>query len=315
MALSVISITPQHQSINNTVDPNIVLTFSSNVDPFTIASGISLYTLGSGLWTGPDLAKLDTIYRNTSDSIQEYISIPITYTVNNNIVTIHPQEKLLPNKEYYISIFSGTDITKFVSTLTTTAPIYERISNSAGIVNILSAYTGSTNGQYQLIFSGSNTFSLTFNSTILGDYTLPEEDNTELSIGDLSLSFTGTFDSGDTVSIDVIKGVCLDSIFKSKFTTGIYEYEEPSSETIEETGLPKEVLYITQTIPENLSINNHRCNPVTIRFNKTLDNTQNLINKIKIIKETNDLRPKKNVNFYYKIIGDTLKIYLLNVIQ
>lgn len=315
MALNILSITPQNLSTNNLIDTNIIITFSANIDPFTLASGISLYTTTSGLWSGPDLAKLDTVYRDVLDTSGEYIQVPVRYTVNNNIVTIEPQVALIPNKEYYISIFSGTDITKFVSTLTTSEPEYERISNSAGIVNITSAYIGLVDGSYQLIFSSETNFSLTFNSTILGEYALPTEDNTELNIGDLNISFTGTFNAGDTVTIDVLKGTFLDAIFKSKFSTGSYEYEEPISEQLDNTNLSQSVLYVTQTIPTDLSINNYRCNPITIKFNKNLNNTQNLLNKIRITKETNDLRPIKNVNFYYKIINDTLKIYLLNVIQ
>lgn len=313
MSLNVLTVTPSNNSINIPIDNNIVITFDSNLDPFSILNGITLYTENQGLWSGPDLALLDTKYRDVLDFSTDYVTFPVTYTVTNNTVTLTPTIPLLPNKEYFVSIFPGNNAERFVSTITVQEPEYTRDGTSTGTVNITSSYTGTTNGTYLLTFTGARSFSASFGATYLDDYSFTT-DNEVVNLGNIKISFTGTFDSGDIIEIDVVQAGGLSSIVKTSFTTSSLTTTVPISDKLKELVLDSD-LYIVQTIPQNLSINNAKCNPITIKFNKNIDPSQDIINKIIITKKSFDARPEKIVSYYYKITNNIIKIYLTNVVS
>lgn len=313
MSLNVLTVTPSNNSINIPIDNNIVITFDSNVDPFSILNGITLYTENQGLWSGPDLALLDTKYRDVLDFSTDYVTFPVTYTVTNNTVTLTPTIPLLPNKEYFVSIFPGNNAERFVSTVTVQEPEYTRDGTSTGTVNITSSYTGTTNGTYLLTFTGARSFSASFGATYLDDYSFTTN-NEVINLGNIKISFTGTFDSGDVIEIDVVQACGLSSIVKTSFITSSLTTTVPVSDKLKELVLDSD-LYIVQTIPQNLSINNAKCNPITIKFNKNIDPSQDIINKIIITKKSFDARPEKIVSYYYKITNNIIKIYLTNVVS
>ena len=314
MSLNILNITPVNKSINIPIDTTILVELDGPVDPFTVINGISLYTVSSGLWTGPDSAILDEPDISGIQENEDYVQYALRYTIDGNKIFIQPITSLLPDLTYYLSIFPGNDTSRYLSSPTTAEPTYLRDSSSDGIINILSAYTGNINGTFTLEIIGPNILDVTKNGEAVGEFEY--KDGEELNLGELKISISNTFDIGDTISIDVFKAQGLTSIYKTSFVTGKYTTFEPHSQSL--TVPPGNILdqlilplKIVSTIPDNLSINNDRCNPITIKFNKPIKTDQNITSKIRITRQDILNELKRDISYYYKINNDTIKIYLV----
>lgn len=308
MALIVTSITPSHNSINIPLDSKIQIIFNQEIDPFTVHSGISIYTLSDSTWSGPDLSILDTKYDEVTSIGDNYIYYDFSYTIDGNILNIELTKPLIQDRKHYISIYPGNNATRFLSSKTVESPVYTRIGSSAGIVNITSPYIGSNNSSFEILVTDINTVNVSKSGSFLGSFEFIE--GQEINIGELKFSITGSFDIGDLIDIDVFAAVGCSVLYKSEFVTNKYLISAPVSNNITNTNLllPE----IVATIPEDLSVNNDKVNPIIIKFNKNIDNTQDMSDKIKITKINIDTNKKRNITYYYKIENNILKIYMLN---
>jgi hypothetical protein len=307
--LTISSILPSDKSINVPIDQSIQIVFSEPIDPFTITNGISLYTASDGIWTGSGLSKLDTQYTEVTNTSDDYNTVQFTYTISNNTLTIKPVSNLLEDKTYYLSIFPGTDFTKVISAKTFDAPVYT--SAPSGTITIESSYTGTENGTYNLLFTANDTFDLSFNSIYVDSYTFNADEVLELD--NISITLSGTFERDNEVDITVYKGIGISSLYKISFITNKYTIATPTSQKIDDYNYNGEAVFkVTNSIPENSSVNNSPCNPITIRFNTNLNQAQNLSDKISI-KRTSLLDGKvKELNYKYKILNNTIKLYLVS---
>ena len=128
MTLSVVSINPHDQQLNVPIDRLITLTFSQAIDPFTVKNGLAVYTHGGQSWTGSELASLAT---KTSDIASlglqnNYLDFSYTLSEDKTILQIVPTSGFLPEAQYYVQIFPGTDATRYLSTSTTNSPTYTK---------------------------------------------------------------------------------------------------------------------------------------------------------------------------------------------
>lgn len=307
--LTISSILPLDKSINIPIDKSVQIVFSEPIDPFTIKNGISLYTSSNGIWTGPALSHLDTQYSEVTDVLDDYNIVDFTYTINDNTLTIKPIANLLEDKTYYLSIFPGTDFTKVISTKTFDAPIYTFAPS--GTISIESSFTGIENGIYNLFFTSSNTFDLSFNSVYVDSYTFTYDQI--LTLDNINIKLNGAFEINNVVDITVYKGAGISSLYKTSFTTNKYTTSIPTSQKIDDYTYNGDSLFkITNAIPENNSVNNSPCNPITIRFNTNLNMAQELSNKI-AIKRISLLDGKvKELKYRYKILNNSIKLYLVS---
>jgi hypothetical protein len=316
MSLSVLNMTPVDGSINLPLDSTFLIEFDSPIDPFTVKNGISLYTISTGLWTGPDLAILDTSSNSLDNSPDEFIQYQFNYTLNGNQLFIKPTSSLVPERQHYISIFPGDDTSRFISSVTVSEPIYLRSASASGTLEIVSSYTGNTNDTFVIDILSGNRIDVTKGAIYVGEFTYQQLQ--EVDLGELKVSFSGSFDIGDSISIDVFKASGLTSIYKTTFETSKYNTLTPESTSL--TVPPGNILdqlqnpmRIVKTIPDNVTFNNVKYNPITIKFNRPIKSPQELMDKIKIKRIDMILDQKRDINFYYKINNDTLKIFLLSV--
>lgn len=293
MALSVISCNILNNAIDIPIDKVIEITFNQEVDRYTIEQGINIYT-DSGLGN------------NSLDIGIEFSYYDFTYELLGNRVVITTTKPLLKNKKHYISIFPGNDASRFISSLTTSAPIYTRLDSSTGTLTIKSAYTGKENATYNIVFIDTNKVSVSDSNGFIGEFltNVPE-----VNFGALSVSFIGAFDIADSIDIDCFKADGLDNILEIKFITSQYNTVLPLSEPLDQT-LDYIPLQIVSISPENLSINNQRCNPIIIKFNKNLDPNQDFSNKIKIKKKNYVSNSNGYVKYIPQIQNNILKLYL-----
>lgn len=321
MELIVSSITPIDAALNQPIDSKITIEFNQPIDPFTVQKGISLYTPTDKLWIGSELSILDTRYKDVMDIGEEYSYFQYDYTINGNILTITPQESLLPERKYYIAIFPGNDASRYVSSLTVSDPVITRVGSSDGSVNILSSFLGNTACSIELTFNGAGSFDVVKDGlTYIGSFNYIENEEVSLGsdLGNLKISVSGAFDDGDTVDIDLFPASGTTSIYRTSFTTSKYTQAIPSKQSVRVTDLSqvsiaRAKLAIIKSIPENNSINNARCNPVTLKFNATIDPNQNL-SEIIIVKRKHIITDvERRINFFYKITGDTVKLFLTTV--
>lgn len=313
MDLSVISITPEDGEKKVRIDSSIVIEFSDPIDPFSVSKGISIYTPNTVLWSGPDMAQLDTKYKDILHTDEEFTYYPLKYTVDGNKVTIKPQISFTQNKIHYISIYPGNDVTRYVSKATFSKPVITRIGNSEGLIDITSSYSGNVDGIYEITFIDSDTINVVLNNTIAKTFNVVCDE--ELSIGDLCIMISGEFESGDSVSIDVFKASGVTKVYKNSFVTTEYDIKSTASNRIEDkinnNKLTTKPLQVVATIPKSLSVNNSISNPVTIKFNQELDTTQKFLDCINITKTSLVNGKVKALDFFVKPVNDTIKIYII----
>jgi hypothetical protein len=314
MALQILTVNPENGKIDVPIDSNIVIELDGVVDPFTVSSGISLYTKSDGLWSGPDLAQLDTQYSDVLDIQKENTYYPFTYQISGNTIAIAPTVSLIPNKEHYISIYPGNDATRYISGTTVLTPLV--IAPSGNNVKVMSSYTGINNDTFEITFNSSDGLAtdiidVSKGIKFVGSFPfLPDED---INIGELTIRLHGTWDIDNSISIPVQKAVGLTSVYEVKFTTSKYTTTVPRSHKVEYSTDSIDSLKVIKTIPEDMSQNNKIVNPISIKFNKQLNPTQIINDKIKVRRIGMDTSIVRNINHYYRIEGDTLKIFMLSV--
>ena len=294
MILQVLSTLP-HQGDNDiAIDSPVIVNFNQAVDKFTIENGVSLYILDNELG---------------------YEFLPYAYTFIGNRLTITPTS-LVPNKKHFLSILPGNDPSRFLSSETISAPIYTRVGLSTGTAEILSYFSGVANATFTLVVGANNTVDITKGITYIGSFTYTPD--TPISIGEFSFSLNGIFDEGDEISINCFKAVGVDVIYKVDFDTTEYTTIangsfEITDEYLDSHDIINTSLYIVDSIPENLSVDNIKCNPIVLKFNKDLVQDQDIASKLKITKSEILGSGKRNVEFESVISGNILKIYLKSV--
>lgn len=315
MALTVLAITPEDLNNSVTIDSKVVIEFNGSVDPFTLANGISVYAETENLWSGPDLAALDTKYRDVLLIGQDYSYYPFTYSVDGNTVTLNLQVSMIPDKTHYVSVLPGDDATRYVSSPTTGAPVYNKIDPLlSGTVDIVSQFTGPSTGAYTLTFTDTNKVDVILDADYLGEFIYINGE--ELNLGALKVSISGNWTINDTVSIPVYKASGVDVVYKSKFITTKYTVTTPTSIRIEDKLKAQSIaksLKVIGTIPQGLSVNNSKCNPIVIKFSAPIDATQDFTSKIRISKTSLVTGQIKAVSYFVKATGDTIKIYLVAI--
>jgi hypothetical protein len=304
MDLLALNSTPLTGSISVPLDTKIELEFNQPIDPFTVQNGIVLYTLTSGLWTGPELSILDNQWSDVLDTSGEYTYYPYNFTIEGNKVKITPSISLAADKKYYLTVLPGDNPLRYLSKSTISA----FTKSSSGAVNALSSYTGSTSATYAITIASSGTLDVLKNGAYLGlfNYII----NQPINLGDITISLNGTWRHDDTISFECYKAEGTKSILKVDFTTSKYATTTPTStiiHTLSDSTIP---LRVMSTIPDHESVNNTKCNPIVIRFNKELSPDQDVSRYINIRRYDIDDGKSVPLNYYCNITGDTLKVYL-----
>jgi hypothetical protein len=312
MAISVLFSSPSNNDISIPIDTIIELIFSKPVDKFTINNGISLYSIGAQTWTGSAMSSKDALTSDVKSDAGQIDIVEFSTIVSGANVKLYPITKLKPTTQYYLQIAPGNDATRFVSAQTTDAPVYS--IGVSGEVNVTSIYMGVTAKVYQLLFTSNTSFDLMIGGIYQDSYNYIH--NVPLLInGNLNVSITTGFKENDTATINCYPAEGASTLTKILFTTSNYEQTAPTSIRIEDK-LYNNVLNeykITNTIPAPWSSNNAAINPVVIKFNRTIDNTQEILDKVKVHKmhlETGDL---KKIIYVPEINGNVLKLYLQSV--
>ena len=315
MALSIVSVNPADGSNSITIDTSITIELTDFVDPFTVPAGINLYVLSKAIWDTSELAQLDTKYSDVLDIGEVNTYFPFNFQITDKVITITPSVSLLPDSTYYVEVFPGNDASRYLSTKTTGTPIVISMNNNT--IDITSAYTGSTDDTLEITFSSSDgesidTLDVSKGIKSMGTYKF--QNGVEVNIGELSFILHGNsgWEIGDSIAIPVFKAVGLTDVNRVTFITTKYTTMTPKSNKIQYVSDSEEQLSIIKTFPENGSMDNKSCNPIIIKFNKTLDQTQDLTNAIDIKRISFDNGETKNVTKYYKIDNDTLKIYMIS---
>jgi hypothetical protein len=315
MNLLVNSILPQDGTLNVPIDSDIVVEFDQDIDPFAIISGISIYTQTDQQWIGSELSILDTKHREVMDIGEDYSYIQYAYTVQENTVTITPLTSLLPNRKYYIAVFPGDDVDRYVSAITSSNIAYTRSGTSEGTVEIVSAYSGAESASYSLLFDGLGSFDVIKDGTVLvGSFEYTEGE--EVNIGNIKVSVFGLFDDTDTADFDVFEANGVSNIYKTSFTTSEYETATPEQQSVKITTLSGRTsgkIKLVSSVPGNMSINNSRVNPIVLKFSKPVDPNQDLLSLISITKKDMNTSITRSVSYYYKINSNIVKLYLLSL--
>lgn len=308
--LNVIDITPIDGSSYAALDAKLSITFDAPVDPFTVAQGVSLYTKSEGLWSGPDLDVLDSKYSDVLTIGDEFTYTQLTIDIVGNTVNLTPQISLFPNKTYFLQVLPGDDITRYISQKTFGDPTYTRVATSTGVLTVNSYYSGTDDDIYTFTFSkvgASSNIDVLKGSDYIGGFTYVPGDT--LAIQDIQLVFTGQFDDGDLITLDVFKPRGVTQVYKSTFTTSEYKTSSPtvSKKITSLSELPRP-LRIMDSKPDDQSIDNTFCNPITIRFDRAIK--PDLTNKLRIKKIDMTTGEIRFCKYYVKCTGNILKIYL-----
>jgi hypothetical protein len=314
MAISVVQVSPYDNQNLVPIDSKIEIDFSGPIDPFTILNGVSIYHNVAANWNGESASILDKTGSDISEVGQQFAYINYNYTIVGNKLIITPEKALDQNLEYFIQIVPGNDATRFLSQETTSPVVYTRTAVSVAEISVTSAFTGPTSGSYSFEFGLNHTFDLSFAGVYKASYTFVP--NVPLNIGNLTVSINGTFDLGDTAVLSVFAPTGLTVVYKSKFTTSRYEEMAIKSSKIEDQlyHLNVTTLKIASSIPGCLSINNKICNPIIIKFNKAIDQAQDLSSAISIFKTNIETGSSKKITYYYKFLGtDSVKVYLVGL--
>jgi hypothetical protein len=304
MDLLALNSTPLAGSISVPLDTKIEIEFNQPIDPFTVQNGIALYTLTNGLWTGPELSILDNQWSDVLDTSGEYTYFPFNFTIEGSKVKISPTVSLVADKKYYLTVLPGNDPLRYLSKSTISA----FTKSSSGTVNVLSPYTGSSSATYSITIASSGSLDVLKNGIYLGAFSYII--NQPINLGDITISLNGTWLHNDTISFDCYKAEGTKSILKIDFTTSKYTITTPTStiiHTLSDHAIP---LRVISTIPDHESVNNTKCNPIVIRFNKNLNPDQDVSRYINIRRYDIETGLSVPLNYYCNIAGDTLKVYL-----
>ena len=318
MSLSIFSIDPQNLRIDTPIDSNVVIEFDQPVDPFTIENGISLYVLSEGMWTGPELSTLDSKFSDVLSVGNENTYFQYSYTLNADMtqVTLVPALGLLPNRKHFVQILPGNDATRYISARTYADPIYTRAAVSTGTISVKSAFIGKANENYVIDFSADatgaiNTIDVVKSGTYLGSFKTVGD----INLGDITVSFDGSFDVGDSIELDVFPASGVTEIYQTSFTTDEYNTVAVSSFKIESLDqLMTDPLTIVDIFPKNGSINNQKINPIVIKFNKPLAPNQDLTELLDLTKVSISSGEERKVGFIPVINGNVVKLYLNSVL-
>ena len=320
MSLTVLACNPTDLQLNIPLDTPITLTFSQAIDPFTVKNGIALYYISGQTWVGTELAILDNKTQDINSNVSnQYVDFSYTLSLDKKVLTITPSDSLKDNTQYYLQIFPGTDATRFLSSATVNTPVYTKnlTTPSEGTIDIVSPFVGKTAGTYVISITSPTTADVIFNGVPQNSITFTN--NIPVSLGNLSVTFDSLFDINDIITIDVFVANGLTSIFKSTYTTSVYETFAVQSSRIEDTiyELTVGAFKAISIYPQDKSINNASVNPITIKFNKPIKNAGiDLTKHINITKKDMDSGLVKRINYFYVVDSvnqDTVKLYLDSV--
>lgn len=315
MAFTVLTSSPANGDQAVPLDTSIQLEFSQPPELFTVQNGISLYSIGAQTWTGSMMSQKDAATSDVKSSTDQITLVECSYSVSGSNVTIKPTSLLQKNTQYYIQIAPGTDTAKVLTAATYDTPIYSyATSGNNGVIEITSPYTGASNVVYELLFSSDSGFDLMVDGIYKDSYTFVQFQQFLLN-KNINISINGTFGIGDIATINLYTPVGLSTLCKFSFVTSEYTSDVPQSTRIEDK-LYKALLdelKVVSTIPPSLSVNNTRVNPIIIKFNKQLDQFQDIASSIKVFKINLETGSAKKINYYPQVNGDTVKIYMVTV--
>ena len=316
MSLLVNSILPANAADNVPIDSNIVIELDQEADAFTVATGIAVYTPTDQTWIGSELSILDTANREIMDIGEEYSYLKYSHTVVGNTITITPLASLLPDRKYYVAVFPGNDAKRYLSAKTYSDIVYTRIAASTGELDVTSAYCGTENATFELTFDGLGEFDLLKDGVeFVGTYSYTSGEEFDLGdLGVINVSITGTFDSGDTLSVDTYAAIGTATLYRNSFTTSQYATATPEQQSVKITTLGEALgetkIQLVNSIPENLSVNNSKVNPITLKFNQALDTGLDLADKISIKRKSLITGETKRIGYHYVINGNTAKLFM-----
>lgn len=313
MSISILSSTPNNGDVSVNIDSSIDLVFSKPVDGFSVLNGITIYSIESQTWTGSMMSQKDALTSDVKSVSGEVSAIEFSVAVSGSNVTILPNQPLKQKTEYFIQLAPGSDVTRFVSAQTFDEPIYS--DGASGTINLVSSYTGKTNKIYKLAFSSSTEFDLMIDD-IYSD-TITFSSGSEILIDNsIRLTIDDLFILGDTATINVYASEGLSSLYKISFITSQYTIEAPTSVRIEDKLYASVLneLKVINSIPAPFSINNKKCNPIVIKFNRAIDSLQDLQSCISIHKVSLDNSSIKKIGYVYELNGSILKIYMQSVL-
>lgn len=315
MALALIDSNIKNNDTAVPIDTEIKLEFSLPLELFSIARGISVYTLGSQTWTGSLLSQMDAKTSDVTSTTDQIELVDYTYKIDGSTVTIKPLTQLNKKTKYFIQIAPGTDPYRFLTTSTFDEASYTYIDASDGIVEITKPYIGKDNLIYTLNFTDTNEFDLSVNDIYVDSYTFNYNEEFLLN-KQVHISINGSFEDGDIASLNLYAPQGTDSLIKISFTTSDYVESTVKSINIEDKLLSFNTnnFKIVSTIPSNNSLNNSRINPVIIRFNRDISHLDpyELMEKIRIFKVNLDSGTTKNITFQPRIKGRELKLYMIS---
>lgn len=313
MPLTITSIIPTEAKNDVPIDSSIIIEVSEEIDVFSVANGITLYTESRGILNDKDLIGLDTKYTEILDIGEVNTPFPFGYQVNGNTIEITPTVSLIPDTTFYVDIFPGNDVTRYLSKKTVGNPL---VISESGIIGINSSYTGSADDTFEITFSSSDGITADTVDVAKGITQVLStqfESDKVIDLGELKITLDGTWDVLDSISIPVFKASGPADLYRTNFTTSKYTTISPKSNKIEYVSDTIAPFNMVSTTPEDMSIGNQTCNPIVIKFNKALKQDQNLTDKIKIKRVDFNTGITKNINQYFKIEGDTVKIYMISV--
>ena len=317
MALNLLTCNISDGDVLVPIDSNIELSFSGEVEKFSIVNGISIYSIGSQTWTGQMMSQMDAKTSDVKSKADQINIVEYSYSVSGNNVIITPKAQFDKKTKYYIQLAPGGDPKRFLTSATYSLPVYSyATSGSNGVVEITKPFIGKSNCVYKFVFSDSDTFDLMIDDIYEDTYNFKQYEEFTLNKS-LTISMNGIFQTGDIVTIDCYTPLGISTLTKITFTTSDYVEATVKSTTIEDKLYSSFLseFKIVSTIPSSMSVNNTRINPIIIKFNRALDGVDlnSLIDKIRIFKLSFNNGSTKKINFYPQVKDNILKLYLISV--
>jgi hypothetical protein len=317
MSLNLLTCNINNNDISIPIDKEIELLFSAPLEKFSIVNGISIYSIGAQTWTGSMMSQMDSKTSDVKSSSDQINIVEYSYTISGANVYIKPNKHLEPKTKYYIQLAPGSDPERFITKSTFDEPVYNYTNNSSnGILEIVSPFKGNTNCVYVLTFNSSTNFDISIDGLYAGSYSFKQYEEFKIN-KELNVSINGIFNAGDTVTVNCYAPVGLSTLIKITFVTSEYIESTVKSTNIEDKLYSSFLtdFKVVSTIPSSLSVNNTRINPIIIKFNRSLNDTniQNIVDKVRIFKLSFDNGSTKKINFYPQVKDNILKLYLISV--
>lgn len=320
--LTIITIDPHDTATSVGIDTKVLIEFSEPVYSPSINYGINIFTERPAQWYGNQASIMDTANSDVFNIGQQTEIINGTFTLDEygTIVTFTPSSSLKPDTTYTIQVLPGIDPERYITKNLFSTFSYTYTSNTQQILTLTRPYKGLADIDIELTF-GYDSQALppiyTIDAIVNGTryYSIDYIKGEEFNIEGVYLTASDYFAVGDTVTFNAYAPEGLTSVVQTSFTTSYYE-----TATVESKKLDDELyrinyseIRILETTPKDLTINNVRCNPLTVKFNKILDPIQDLTDNISAVKYDMITGNAYKLNTQGKISSDTIKLYFTGI--